>query len=61
MLLWKRFIERLDTEDPLRAQRRNLRAAGLSEKRLRAMDPDARVEALEQAQLDPYDYIFLAY
>ena len=61
MLLWKRFLERLDTEGSLRSQRRSLRAAGLSEKQLRSMDPDARVEALEQANLDPYDYIFLAY
>lgn len=61
MLLWKRIMARLDAEDPLRHQRRSLRAAGLSEKQLRAMDPDARVEALEQANLDPYDYIFLAY
>ena len=37
-----------------------LRRAGLSEEALRSMDPDDRVIALEQAQLDPYDYIYLA-
>jgi len=42
-------------------QREGLRAAGLSEQKLRAMDPDERVEALERANLDPYDYIYLAY
>ena len=37
-----------------------LAMAGLSEERLRKMDPDDRVAVLEQAQLDPYDYIYLA-
>jgi hypothetical protein len=37
-----------------------LQQAGLSEAQLRQMDPDDRVAALEQAQLDPYDYIYLA-
>lgn len=37
-----------------------LRLAGLDEEGLRSMDPDARVAALEQAHLDPYDYIYLA-
>lgn len=40
--------------------RDGLRHAGLSEEALRKMEPDARVAALEQAQLDPYDYIYLA-
>lgn len=40
--------------------RKELRSAGLSEEMLRKMDPDDRVAALEQAQLDPYDYIYLA-
>lgn len=40
--------------------RDELRLAGLSEKKLRKMDPDDRVKALEQAHLDPYDYIYLA-
>ena len=40
--------------------REELALAGLSEALLRQMDPDERVAALEQAQLDPYDYIYLA-
>ena len=40
--------------------RKKLRTAGLSEVTLRNMDPDARVAALENAHLDPYDYIYLA-
>lgn len=34
--------------------------AGLTESQLRSMDPDDRVEVLEAAHLDPYDYIYLA-
>ena len=37
-----------------------LSLAGLSEETLRKMEPDDRVAALEQAKLDPYDYIYLA-
>jgi len=40
--------------------RRKLINAGLDEAILRRMDPDDRVALLEQAQLDPYDYIYLA-
>lgn len=40
--------------------RRKLLSAGLDEATLRRMDPDDRVAMLEQAQLDPYDYIYLA-
>ena len=40
--------------------REELALAGLSEEQLREMDPDDRVAALEQAKLDPYDYIYLA-
>lgn len=48
----------MDAEyEPYRAE---LSLAGLSEAELRQMDPDDRVAALEQAQLDPYDYIYLA-
>ena len=51
-------------EDALDAEyepyRRELRLVGLDEKKLRNMDPDERVEVLEQANLDPYDYIYLA-
>lgn len=40
--------------------REELSEAGLSEELLRQMDPDERVAVLEQAKLDPYDYIYLA-
>lgn len=40
--------------------REELRFAGLDEEQLRQMDPDDRVAVLEQAKLDPYDYIYLA-
>lgn len=40
--------------------RDELTQAGLDEEELRKMDPDDRVAVLEQAQLDPYDYIYLA-
>ena len=40
--------------------RDQLSLAGLSEEELRKMDPDDRVAALEQANLDPYDFIYLA-
>lgn len=42
---------------PYRSQ---LQRAGLSERKLRRMDPNARVRALEKAKLNPYDFIFLA-
>ena len=34
--------------------------AGFRESELRSMDPDDRVAALEEANLDPYDYIYLS-
>lgn len=40
--------------------REGLTLAGLNEAELRQMDPDDRVAVLEQARLDPYDYIYLA-
>lgn len=40
--------------------RDELSLAGLNEEELRKMDPDNRVAVLEQTQLDPYDYIYLA-
>ena len=53
------FVQK--TEDAqYRLCRDQLRRAGLSEKRLRKMDPDARVAVLERARLDPYDFIYLA-
>ena len=43
--------------EPLREK---LRKAGLDEERLRHMEADERVAVLEQARLDPYDFIYLA-
>lgn len=40
--------------------REELDQAGLSEELLRRLDPDERVAVLEKADLDPYDYIYLA-
>lgn len=40
--------------------REELLLAGLDEENLRKMDPDERVAVLEEAKLDPYDYIYLA-
>ena len=58
-LLKPRFFEDiLDAE--YEPYRESLTDAGLSEEALRQMDPDDRVAALEQAALDPYDYIYLA-
>lgn len=42
------------------AIREELDLVGLDEEVLRAMDPDDRVAVLENAELDPYDYIYLA-
>ena len=54
----------LSIDQPMDAEyapfREELRLAGLSEEALRKMEPDDRVAALEQAKLDPYDYIYLA-
>lgn len=58
LLHWNEEEEVLDAEyAPFRDQ---LSLAGLSEEELRKMDPDDRVAALEQANLDPYDFIYLA-
>ena len=58
LLHWNEEEEVLDAEyEPFRDQ---LRLAGLSEEELRKMDPDDRVAALEQVNLDPYDFIYLA-
>ena len=52
------FQSAMDAEyEPCREE---LRLAGLREEDLRQMNPDERVAALEQANLDPYDYIYLA-
>ena len=62
ILLHRRPADPLDTAmdaeyEPYRAE---LTRAGLDENRLRSMEPDERVAALEQARLDPYNYIYLA-
>ena len=58
LLHWNEEEEVLDAEyEPFRDQ---LSMAGLNEEELRKMDPDDRVAALEQANLDPYDFIYLA-
>ena len=58
LLHWNEEEEVLDAKyEPFRDQ---LSMAGLSEEELRKMDPDDRVAALEQANLDPYDFIYLA-
>lgn len=54
----RQFEEILDAE--YEPYRENLQDAGLDEEDLRQMDPDDRVAVLENAQLDPYDYIYLA-
>ena len=55
LLHWKQGEEVLDAEyEPFRDQ---LSLAGLSEEELRKMDPDDRVAALEQANLDPYVFL----
>lgn len=65
------FFRNLICTNPLHAEdlpmdaeykvfRDELSLAGLDEEALRKMDPDDRVAALEQARLDPYDYIYLA-
>ena len=58
LLHWNEEEEVLDAKyEPFRDQ---LSLAGLNEEELRKMDPDDRVAALEQANLDPYDFIYLA-
>ena len=55
-----RPMEDLPLDAEYEPYREELALAGLNEAELREMDPDDRVAALEQAQLDPYDYIYLA-
>ena len=58
LLHWNEEEEVLDAEyEPFRDQ---LSLAGLREEELWNMDPDDRVAALEQANVDPYDFIYLA-
>ena len=57
LLHWNRE-DILDAEyEPFREE---LSLAGLDEEELQKMDPDDRVAVLEQARLDPHDYIYLA-
>ena len=58
LLHWNEEEEVLDAEyEPFRDQ---LSLAGLSEEEVRKIDPDDMVAAVEQANLDPYDFIYLA-
>ena len=59
MIAGNRILNWVGAEEAHRKLVEILRMAGLDEQTLRAMEPDDRVEALEQAHLDPYDYIFL--
>ena len=54
------YLEALEEDAEYEPFRDQLSLAGLSEEELRKMDPDDRVAALEKANLDPYDYIYLA-
>lgn len=59
MIAGNRILNWVGAEEAHRKLVEILRMAGLDEQTLRAMEPDDRVEVLEQAHLDPYDYIFL--
>ncbi len=59
LLHW--ILKRVGAADRGCNQPEALRRLGLDEKTLRRMDPDDRVAVLERANLDPYDYIYLAY
>ncbi len=59
LLHW--ILKRVGAADRGYDQAIGLRMAGLDEETLRRMEPDDRVAALERANLDPYDYIYLAY
>ena len=60
MIAGNRILNWVGAEEAHRKLVEILRMAGLDEQTLRAMEPDDRVEVLEQAHLDPYDYIYLA-
>ena len=60
MIAGNRILNWVGAEEAHRKLVETLRMVGLDEQTLRAMEPDDRVEALEQAHLDPYDYIYLA-
>lgn len=54
------LLQKMGAEQGDSKEAEGLRKAGLREESLRRMDPDDRVAALEKANLDPYDYIYLA-
>ena len=54
------ILQRVGASDRGNKLPEGLRMAGLDEETLRRMDPDDRVAALERANLDPYDYIYLS-
>ena len=62
---WLRAGRRRPEDRPMDAAyepfREELSQAGLDEEVLRRMEPDDRVAALEEARLDPYDYLYLAW
>ena len=60
MIAGNRILNWVGAEEAHRKLVEILRMAGLDEQTLRAMEPDDRVEVLEQAHLDPYDYIYLS-
>ena len=59
-ILFQKNIANLAIDAEYEPFQKELRIAGLDEEGLRKMDPDKRVAALELANLDPYDYIYLA-
>ena len=59
MIAGNRISNWVGAEEVHRKLVETLRMVGLDEQTLQAMEPDNRVEVLEQAHLDPYDYIFL--
>lgn len=61
MMLLRWILKRVGAADRSYEQAIGLRMAGLDEDTLRRMEPDDRVAALEGANLDPYDYIYLSY
>ena len=60
MQVFRWLLKRVGAKDQSRDLAMGLRMAGLDEETLRRMEPDDRVAALEGANLDPYDYIYLS-
>lgn len=57
---WTKRLRFCPEDAEYEPMRKELERAGLDEETLRRMEPDDRVAALEQARLDPYDFIYLA-